>query len=365
MANVDRGGGRESKGHDRRSKRGILAKANPFDATPKFVVPDVPYSPHAPELQSWTPSSLLDAGVNLVSRQLARDQSRVFQRAVDAGVSAVMCYTTDFDKVHELVAVIKEYPGLLYAILGLHPDNVKRGSNDKLLAQRLQELKALALTADCVAIYCGLDLSRDIGSHFSQEKLLDGQMVIAAEARLPCLVVDIAATERLPDKIAEFRNEFLRAGAASAASSDAAAVHLSSSAAAVTEPSAASDAAAALPPWVPRCAVLAFDGDAVALAAYLQAGASIILSGLVCEPSEQGARLRALVPQIPLERLLIASNSPMHTPQNIPGAIVLVRGCLLFLISSRCSSPSSSCRPPHPHNPQRAVQSVFSPACAR
>jgi Tat protein secretion system quality control protein TatD with DNase activity len=325
MAYVDRGGGREAKGHDRRSKRGILAKANPFAQENRPAIPDLPFSPTAPGLRAgWTPTSLIDAGVNLMSRQLARDQARVFQRAADDGVAAVLAYTTDFDKVAELVAVVKEYPGLLYAVLGLHPDNVKRGSNDKLLAGRLQELKALALTPECIAIYCGLDLSRDIGSHFSQEKLLDGQMTIAAEARLPCILVDIAATERLSDKIVEFRADFAAGGGASSSAGSSSAAGSSGGAGGLTpvaDAAAATVPATSLTPWIPRCAVLAFDGDERALLAYIRAGASIILSGLVCEPSDAGEQLRSLVPLIPLERLLFASNSPMHTPQNIPGEL--------------------------------------------
>ena len=122
---------------------------------------------------------MIDAGCNLASRQLSRDQARIFARATDAGVDGVVSFCTDFDRVTELMETVRAYPHQLYAVIGLHPDNVKRGINDKMIALRLQELKALALTPECVAIYCGLDLSRDISSHYQQEKLLEGQWSIA------------------------------------------------------------------------------------------------------------------------------------------------------------------------------------------
>lgn len=48
-------------------------------------------------------------------------------------------------------------------MVGVHPDNLKRGA-DKLMPQRLDGLRDLALRAETVAIYAGLDFGRDIGT---------------------------------------------------------------------------------------------------------------------------------------------------------------------------------------------------------
>ena len=174
---VDRGGGREAKGHDRRTKRSHTQKENPFAVKKTPVVPELTISPEAPRLSGT--GTIIDAGCNLASRQLARDQARIFARANDAGVEGIISFCTDFDRVSELTETVRAYPHQLYAAIGLHPDNVKRGSNDKMIAARLSELRALALTPECVALYCGLDLSRDISSHYQQEKLLEGQLSVA------------------------------------------------------------------------------------------------------------------------------------------------------------------------------------------
>lgn len=192
---VDRGGGREGKisyiaqmgtyyhlalqtgkGHDRRTKRSHTQKENPFLMKKGPVIPELVHSPPAPALSGV--GTLIDAGCNLVSRQLSRDQARIFARATDAAVDGIVSFSTDFDRVAELTEIVRTYPHQLYAAIGLHPDNVKRG-NDKLLAARLGELRSFALTPECVALYCGLDLTRDISSHYQQEKLLEGQWTIA------------------------------------------------------------------------------------------------------------------------------------------------------------------------------------------
>jgi NAD(P)-dependent dehydrogenase (short-subunit alcohol dehydrogenase family) len=55
--------------------------------------------------------------------------------------------------------------------------------------------------------------------------------------------------------------------------------------------------------WTPRAAIMAFDGGERELDAYLAAGCHIILDGALCDPvSDEGARLRALLPRIPLAR---------------------------------------------------------------
>lgn len=193
---VDRGGGREGKGHDRRTKRSHTQKENPFAVKKGPALPEIVFSPTPPALSGT--GTLLDAGCNLASRQLARDQARIFARATEAGVDGVISFCTDFDRVAELVETVRAYPHQLYAAIGLHPDNVKRGSNEKIIAGRLQELRTLALTPECVAIFCGLDLSRDISSHYQQEKLLEGEWAVAV-SRQPLAGVAASALGAPPD----------------------------------------------------------------------------------------------------------------------------------------------------------------------
>ncbi len=318
---MDRGGGREGKNHARRVSRGLKAKDNPFDKTKKSDAPVLQFSPPPLALPPRRqPNSVIDCGINLLSRQLARDQSRMMARALEAGVDAMVAYATDWDRISELVDMAKEYPSVVYCALGVHPDNVKR-ANEKAFATRLAELRQHAVTPECVAIFAGLDFSRDVGSHFPQEKLLEAQLALAAEIHLPVLVHQIEAGERLVEKLAEFSATW-QATTSTASATPAAADGSGPSAATPSEPAPSSAAPSSSPSWRPAFAVHAFEGDARLARALVAAGAHVSVSGAAVDGTERGTRLAAAVAEaVPLPRLLLASNAPLHTPQNIPGTV--------------------------------------------
>ncbi len=52
---------------------------------------------------------------------------------------------------------------------------------------------------------------------------------------------------------------------------------------------------------------------------FVALGCYVILNGRCCDPGERGVALRtAAATALPLERLLLASDAPFATPQNIP-----------------------------------------------
>ena len=283
--------GREGKAHDRRTLRGNLAKANPFakvDAPPPLI-----HSPAAPPLSALPrPGALFDAAAFLLSRALSRDQERMLARARDAGVAGVIVLTTDAEKSAEMSALVKAHAGFLYSAAGVHPDNVKKGLSDKAAEALLADVRAAAMAPECVAIFCGLDHSRDIASHFAQEKLLDAHLSLAADVRLPVLIHIVGdAADAVADKLA--------AWVLSVAAEEV------------------SDDGQTSIPFKPRAVVLGFDGNEKSLKALLAAGASVAFSGALCAVGEGGDGLRSLFASTPIDRLLLASLSPLHTPATI------------------------------------------------
>jgi len=91
---------------------------------------------------------------------------------------------------------------------------------------------------------------------------------------------------------------------------------------AAAEHAVAGGCAASDAEWRVQIAVHAFSGDGAQLDALLAAGMHIIVDGAVCDPSEEGVALRAVAARIPLSRLLLTSNAPLHTPQNIADHMV-------------------------------------------
>ena len=169
-----------------------------------------------------------------------------------------------------------------------------------------------------VSIACGLDLSRDVATHFLQQRLLVSQVELARRIHLPLVIREKAAGEKLIEVIAQ------TSGSASA--SDGAADGHSD--------------------WQLRVAIHSFSGSDAQLAAYVDAGFYVMINGQICDlrvdsgggkadgqdGSSQPAQ-PALLPELagegaalfrqlragllPIERLLLCSDAPLHTPQNI------------------------------------------------
>lgn len=207
--------------------------------------------------------------------------SRVIQRALTGGVDGMIIISNDLDKQDVVSLLVKQYTGSLFACVGIHPDNVKR-TNDKLFQQRQESLKDIALMPETVAIMCGLDWTREFATRFPQEKLLVNHFELAHEVELPVVVTLLGdgAAEKLCEKINE-----------------------------------------ADTPQVKAVAVFDFLGTAAELDLLMKISVCpvyIMISGIICDPTNaKGQEIRALLPKIPRERLLLCSDSPKYTPQNI------------------------------------------------
>ncbi|MEW5310015.1 MAG: hypothetical protein WDW38_001850 [Sanguina aurantia] len=291
--NVDRGGSREGKGKSLRTNK--VENFKVIKKGTQTAVTQQSETSTAPEAASEGLHFAIDAGVQLLSRQFERDSLKVLQRAIDVGVGLLIAFTTDFEKGDLLMKLARENSGRVYAAVGLHTDNLKR-NNDKLCAARLEMLRERALRPEAVAVMAGLDLSRDVALRYAQEKVLQQQMDTALEVGLPLLLYHVQAATELAEKISEFRESGVP-GSATAS-----------------------------------IAVFDFSGSDAELQAFLALGCFIVLTGRICVASKQqqqqeqqeGGQVSAPpsldISSIPLERLLIASNAPFHTPQSINDA---------------------------------------------
>jgi TatD DNase family protein len=278
---VDRRGSREGKKSSLRRNKQVLndlvhgkhLKPKAADR-PSFSVPAPPLS-HDEKILS-----VIDCGCRLMNRQFDRDMQRVIQRAIDAHVEGIVIFNSDYDKQEQLLTLCKQNSGVVYAALGIHPDNIKH-THDKKSADRLDALKEFALSAECVAIFCGLDFSREFATRYAQEKHLDAQLTMALDVHLPVMLSETGAAERLIELLSERRD--------------------------------------ALPPLALYGLTPAFPADA--LTALLAMDAYFVLTGSpLCDTDAGGDAMRALAARLPLSRVLLASDAPMSTPQSIPDA---------------------------------------------
>jgi len=211
----------------------------------------------------------------------------------------MICVSTDIDKQETVMDLAKVNKGSIYAVIGIHPNNIKR-TNDKLQQTRLDSIRSLALQSECVAIgYCGIDFERDVSTHYSQEQLLEQQLHLAAEIGLPIvLFYDSKAFERFLEKVTEFKFNWYKL---------------------------------AIPTQVEQSiAIFDFNGtdsDLQALLA-LEHNATnpeeknfyvyFIITGSIADNTDKAVQLQNQLQKfIKPERILLGTNAPFYTPQNI------------------------------------------------
>ncbi|WP_145605703.1 3'-5' ssDNA/RNA exonuclease TatD [Yersinia intermedia] len=213
---------------------------------------------------------MFDIGVNLTSSQFAKDYSQVVSRAKTAAVTGMLITGTDIEESQAALELALAYPGYCWSTAGVHPHQASRWQIDV-----EQQIKSLAAHAAVVAIgECGLDFNRNFSTPAEQEIAFTAQLALAAELELPVFLHCRDAHERFITLLA---------------------------------------------PWLdklPAAVVHCFTGTADELDSCLALGLSIGITGWVCD-ERRGLELRALLPRIPVQQLLLETDAPYLLPRDL------------------------------------------------
>jgi TatD DNase family protein len=212
---------------------------------------------------------VIDIGVNLLHPQFDDDREAVLARARAAGVHQLLVTATDLTMAARAVDWCEAHD--LYCTAGVHPHDAKDAPAD--LAERLADLarsprvKAIGET--------GLDFFRNFSPPSTQHRVFDVHLQAAGKLGLPAFVHDRDSDGAVYAALRRHRDR--------------------------------------LPGVVVHC----FTGTADDLSRYLALDCHIGITGWVCD-ERRGQELRALVPLIPLERLLIETDAPFLLPHDTP-----------------------------------------------
>ncbi|WBF45252.1 3'-5' ssDNA/RNA exonuclease TatD [Serratia rubidaea] len=213
---------------------------------------------------------MFDIGVNLTSSQFAKDVAQVVERAREAGVTGMLITGTDLPESEAASALAQHHRGFCWSTAGVHPHQASGWSDEV-----AQQIGALAAREEVVAIgECGLDFNRNFSTPQEQEAAFSAQLALAAELELPVFLHCRDAHERF---------------------------------------------VALLKPWLdklPAAVVHCFTGNAEELASCLALGLSVGITGWVCD-ERRGLELRALLPNIPADRLLLETDAPYLLPRDL------------------------------------------------
>jgi TatD DNase family protein len=218
-------------------------------------------------------SGLIDTHCHLDFEQFDSDRDRVLELAAAAGVTKLINPGTDLPSNRRAVALAGRYDHV-FAAVGIHPHEAST-----LDEETLDELRRLAANPKVVAIgEIGLDYYRDLSPRPQQRAAFDAQLALAAELSLPVII---------------------------------------------HQREAAQDVMAALKQWCSHApggssgVLHAFSGDLAMAKEAVALGFCIGVAGPVT--FQNARRLPEIIPQLPVDHLLVETDAPYLTPHPYRG----------------------------------------------
>ena len=215
------------------------------------------------------PSKLFDIGANLTHESFEKDLKQVLERAIKNGINNICitgCNLLDSKKALEIAQL---FPDNLITTCGIHPHYADSFNKNSMLEIfdicQNNIVKAIGET--------GLDFNRNYSDKNKQIESFLNHIKIANKLNLPMFLHQRDAHQDFMDCINTEKPEV-------------------------------------------KCVVHCFTGQKNALEEYLIKDFYIGLTGWICDP-KRGAHLEELIPIIPLDKLLIETDSPYLLPKNL------------------------------------------------
>lgn len=219
-------------------------------------------------------NELVDIGVNLTHESFTEDRDDVIARAAGVGVRRLIVTGTTVTSSVQALELTAARPGVLFSTAGVHPHHASEvDAHTQSALEPLLESRAVVAVGEC-----GLDYFRDFSPREAQRRAFEAQLELAASVGKPVFLHQRDAHE---------------------------------------------DFVALLTPWRPRLSggvAHCFTGGRAELEAYLDLGLYIGITGWVCD-ERRGSALRAALPHLPLDRLLLETDAPYLLPRDLPRAV--------------------------------------------
>jgi TatD DNase family protein len=213
---------------------------------------------------------LIDIGANLGHESFGHDRDAVIARAHETGVSQIVVTGASRDGSRDALEIAAAHAGRLFATAGVHPHHAL-----EVTTEAEAELRELLRDPRVVAVgECGLDYFRDLAPRHAQRRAFERQLELAAECGKPLF---LHQRDAHADFMAVMRGFEGRLGAV-----------------------------------VVHC----FTGSGAELAEVVAQGWYVGITGWLCD-ERRGAHLRAIVPTIPADRLLVETDAPYLLPRSL------------------------------------------------
>ena len=207
----------------------------------------------------------IDSHAHLEMRDFNSDRPEVVKRALDAGVGCIITVGTTLSDCRKALSIAAQYE-TVYAVIGIHPHEVKA-----IDAKTYDTLKTLAQNNKVVAYgETGLDFFRNLSPRDVQIRRFGEQLDLAEELGLPVVIHDREAHNETMNLLKAWKGKR-------------------------------------------RGVVHCFSGDRTMARKCLDLGFYISIPGPITYPKSE--KLREIVKDIPIDRLLLETDAPYLTPE--------------------------------------------------
>jgi TatD DNase family protein len=127
---------------------------------------------------------MIDSHSHIYLEQFDPDRDEIIERARIAGLSRILLPNVDSSTIGAMLEAEQQYPGICYAMMGLHPTSVKDNYAEELnlIEQWLDKRPFLAIGE------IGMDLYWDTTFKKQQQEVLATQLSWAAEKEMPVVI---------------------------------------------------------------------------------------------------------------------------------------------------------------------------------
>lgn len=149
---------------------------------------------------------MIDTHCHLDDPQYTDDLPEVIQRAKDAGIEKIFVPAVCLKDLPHLIYICKEYPGYLYPMVGLHPENIM----DEDYHHALAEMESMIDSSTIGIGEIGLDLYWDDTYEKEQLEVFEHQIQWAIKHDLPLMLHVRKAHNQLLKIMRAHKNDNLR-----------------------------------------------------------------------------------------------------------------------------------------------------------
>ena len=147
----------------------------------------------------------IDTHAHIDGEEFDLDRDEMVARAQEAGAEAILVPAINLEGLDKLRSVVKKYPGFAYAMIGLHPEDVR--SNWREVVSEMRHIQEASPTEFIAIGEVGLDFYWSREYEREQMECFEEQVRWAIEARLPLVIHCRKAQNEMVAILKKYRNQ--------------------------------------------------------------------------------------------------------------------------------------------------------------